>query len=458
MTAHPPDTTLPRSLARAIRLRTEIPGPGSLALLERRSRAVPRGVPHAAPLAIAHAEGAIVTDVDGNQLIDFAGGIGVLNVGHRHPAVLRAAQDQLNRLWHTCFQVTSYEPYVEAAERLNALAPGSFPKKTMFVNSGAEAVENAVKIARYATGRPAVMAFEHAFHGRTLLTLTLTSKVMPYKKGFGPFAPEVYRLPFPYCYRCSAGPSGGGCCLASRERLESFVAAHVDADSIAAIVIELQLGEGGFVPAPPEFVETLSAFAHDHGILLVDDEIQTGFGRTGRMFAAEHYGLEPDLVTTAKSLAGGLPLSAVTGRADVMDAAHVGGLGSTYAGNPVALAAALAVMDVMEDEGLPARADALGERLRGRFRGLAERYEVIGDVRGLGAMTAIELVTDRSTKAPAKELANRLQAAALRRGLLLITAGTFGNVIRVLVPLTVEEAVLDEGLDVLEDALGEVAG
>jgi 4-aminobutyrate aminotransferase/(S)-3-amino-2-methylpropionate transaminase len=441
-----------------IQIKTEIPGPRSRALAERRARAVPRGVPAMTPVALAHAEGALVTDVDGNRLIDFAGGIGVLNVGHRHPAVVGAAREQLDRLTHTCFQVASYELYVEAAERLNALVPGGFPKKTMFLNSGAEAVENAVKIARYATGRQAVIAFEHAFHGRTLLALTLTSKVMPYKKGFGPFAPEVYRLPFPYCYRCTAGPANGRCCLASRERLESLAAGLVDADSVAAIVIELELGEGGFVPAPPEFVETLASFAKDHGILLVDDEIQTGFGRTGRMFAAEHYGLEPDLVTTAKSLAGGLPLAAITGRAEIMDRVHVGGLGGTFAGNPVALAAALAVLDVMPGERLSERAAALGRTLTERFTSMAGRVPQIGDVRGLGAMVAIELVKDRVSKAPARELAGATQAASLRRGLLLITAGTHGNVIRVLVPLTVRDAELEEGMDVLEEALAEAAG
>jgi 4-aminobutyrate aminotransferase/(S)-3-amino-2-methylpropionate transaminase len=441
----------------AIELKTAIPGPKSQALVERRRRAVPLGVPLTAPIAIAHAEGALLTDVDGNRLIDFAGGIGVLNTGHRHPAVVAAAKAQLDQLIHACFQVTTYEPYVAAAERLNALAPGAFPKKTMFVNSGAEAVENAVKIARRYTGRPAVLVFEHAFHGRTLLTMTLTSKVMPYKKGFGPFAPEVYRLPFPYCYRCEAGPAQGRCCLAARGRLDALVATQVDPESVAAVVIELELGEGGFVPAPPEFVDALAEFARAHGIVLIDDEIQTGFGRTGKLFAAEHYGLAPDLIATAKSLAGGFPLGAVTGRAEIMDASHVGGLGGTFAGNPVALAAANAVLDVMERDQIAARGAALGERLRRRLCALSARFVAIGDVRGLGAMVAMELVEDRATKAPAKDLATKLQAAALQRGLLLLTAGTFGNVIRILVPLTAADAVVDEGLAVLEQAMAEVA-
>ena len=442
----------------AIELKTAIPGPKSLALVERRRRAVPQGVPLTVPIAIAHAEGAVLTDVDGNRLIDFAGGIGTLNTGHRHPAVVAAAKAQLDEYIHACFQVVNYEPYVAAAERLNALAPGAFPKKTMFVNSGAEAVENAVKIARRYTGRQAVIAFEHAFHGRTLLTMTLTSKVMPYKKGFGPFAPEVYRLPFPYCYRCEAGPppGPGRCCLAAPGRLEALVATQVDPASVAAVIIELELGEGGFVPAPVEFVEALAAFTREHGIVLIDDEIQTGFGRTGKLFAAEHYGLAPDLLVTAKSLAGGLPLGAVTGRAEIMDASHVGGLGGTFAGNPVALAAANAVLDVMERDGIAARGASLGERLRQRLQAMAARHVVIGDVRGLGAMVAMELVADRTTKAPAKELTAGLQAAALRRGVLLLTAGTFGNVVRILVPLTATDAVVDEGLAVLEQAMAEV--
>jgi 4-aminobutyrate aminotransferase/(S)-3-amino-2-methylpropionate transaminase len=442
---------------RVIRLSTEIPGPKSRALLERRQRAVPRGVPLAAPIALATGENAVVTDADGNQLIDFAGGIGTLNTGHRHPAVVAAAKRQLDRLMHTSFQVATYEPYLDAAERLNAVAPGDFSKKTMFVNSGAEAVENAVKIARIHTGRSAVLCFEHAFHGRTLLGLTLTSKVMPYKKGFGPFAPEVYRLPYPYCYRCDEPRAAGECCRASRARFEALVASYVDPDALAGVIVELQLGEGGFVPAPPAFVAMLAAFCRDHGIDLIDDEIQTGFGRTGRLFAAEHYGLAPDLLVTAKSLAGGLPLGAVTGRAEIMDAAHVGGLGGTFAGNPVALAAAVAVLDVLAQDDIAGRAARLGERMHSRLRALAERCPVIGDVRGLGAMAAIELVQHRTSKEPAKDLAGKLQAAALQRGLLLLTAGTYGNVIRILVPLTVEDAVLDEGMTVLEQTLVGIA-
>src|SRR3954453_952128 len=362
-----------------IRLQTEIPGPRSRALLARRAKAVPRGVPAVTPIAVVHAEGAVLTDADGNRLIDFGGGIGVVNTGHRHPGVVEAVRAQLDRFAHVCFPVSTYEPYVELAERLNRLTPGTHEKRTFFVNSGAEAVENAVKVARFFTGRQAVLCFDHGFHGRTNLTMALTAKVMPYKKGFGPFAPEFYRIPFAYCYRCGeAAKRGGnplaggwevaGCCMASRERMEQMFAAIVDPYSVAAIIIELELGEGGFVPAPKEYVAVLAAFARDHGILFIADEIQTGFGRTGKLFACEHYGLVPDLSTTAKSLSGGLPLATVTGQADVMEASQVGGLGGTYGGNPLACAAAIAVIDAMEAEGIPARAQRTGDRIKARFQ------------------------------------------------------------------------------------------
>ncbi len=445
-----------------IRLQTEIPGPNSRALLARRAKAVPRGVPSVTSIAVEHADGAVLTDADGNRLIDFAGGIGVVNTGHRHPGVVQAVRDQLDRFAHVCFPVSTYEPYVELAERLNRVTPGTHEKKTFFVNSGAEAVENAVKVARFYTGRQAVVCFEHGFHGRTNLAMALTSKVMPYKKGFGPFAPEVYRLPFPYCYRCGeAGKRGGGeanCCMASRERLEQTFAGTVDPDSVAAIILELELGEGGFVPAPREYVDELAGFARDHGILFIADEIQTGFGRTGKLFAAEHYGLVPDIIITAKSLAGGLPLAAVTGRADVLDAPHVGGLGGTYGGNPLACAAALAVLDAMEEERIPARAQRTGDRIKARFRKWADQYPCIGDVRGLGAMVAMEMVTDRQTRTPDKALTGRILAGALARGLVLLSAGTYGNVIRVLAPLTADDALVDEGLDVFGAALEAAAG
>lgn len=445
-----------------IQLVTEVPGPNSRALLLRRAQAVPRGVPAVTPIAIVHTEGAVVTDADGNRLIDFGGGIGVVNTGHRHPSVVDAVCHQLDRFAHVCFPVSTYEPYVELAERLNRITPGVHSKRTFLVNSGAEAVENAVKVARAFTGRQAVVCFEHGFHGRTNLAMALTSKVNPYKKGFGPFAPEIYRIPFPYCYRCAeAGQQGRGaagqCCMASTSVLEQIFASTVDPDSVAAIIMELELGEGGFVPAPREYVTALAEFARDHGIVFIADEIQTGFGRTGKLFASEHYGLVPDVIVTAKSLAGGLPLAAVTGRADILEAAQVGGLGGTYGGNPLACAAALAVLDVMESEQIPMLAARMGERIRLRFCQWAGRHPCIGDVRGLGAMIGMELVRDAASKTPDKALTASLQTAALQRGVILLSAGTHGNVVRVLAPLNTPADILDEGLDAVEAALEAVA-
>jgi 4-aminobutyrate aminotransferase / (S)-3-amino-2-methylpropionate transaminase / 5-aminovalerate transaminase len=447
------------SMSRAIRLVTEVPGPKSRALLDRRAQAVPRGVPAVTPIVVVHAEGAIVTDADGNRLIDFGGGIGVVNTGHRHPSVVEAVRQQLDQFAHVCFPVSTYEPYVQLAERLNQLTPGAHSKRTFLVNSGAEAVENAVKVARAFTGRQAVICFEHGFHGRTNLALALTSKVNPYKKGFGPFAPEIYRIPFPYCYRCGEARGSGTsaqCCMASRSRLEQIFASTVDPDSVAAIIMELELGEGGFVPAPREYVTALAEFARDHGIVFIADEIQTGFGRTGKLFASEHYGLVPDIIITAKSLAGGLPLAGVTGRADILEAAQVGGLGGTYGGNPLACAAALAVLDVMESEKIPELAARMGERIRLRFCQWASRHACIGDVRGLGAMIGMELVRDQASRTPDKTLTVNLQVAALQRGVILLSAGTYGNVVRVLAPLTTPAEIIDEGLDVIEDALESV--
>jgi 4-aminobutyrate aminotransferase/(S)-3-amino-2-methylpropionate transaminase len=445
-----------------IQLVTEVPGPRSRALLARRAQAIPRGVPSVTPIAIVHAEGAVVTDADGNRLIDFGGGIGVVNTGHRHPAVAEAVRQQLDRFAHVCFPVSTYEPYVELAERLNQLTPGVHSKRTFLVNSGAEAVENAVKVARVFTGRQAVVCFEHGFHGRTNLAMALTSKVNPYKKGFGPFAPEIYRIPFPYCYHCAEGAQRGSgaaaqCCMASRSRLDQIFASTVDPSSVAAVIMELELGEGGFVPAPREYVTVLAEFARDHGIVFIADEIQTGFGRTGKLFASEHYGLVPDIIITAKSLAGGLPLAAVTGRADILESAQVGGLGGTYGGNPLACAAALAVLDVMESEQIPALAARAGERIRMRFCQWAARHSCIGDVRGLGAMIGMELVRDPASKTPDKVLTANLQTAALQRGVILLSAGTYGNVVRVLAPLNTPAEILEEGLDAVEDALEAVA-
>ncbi len=433
----------------AIELRTEIPGPRSRALLERRRAAVSASLGHATPLFIERGEGARVFDVDGNALLDFAGGIGTLNVGHAQAEVVAAAREQLGRFTHACFAVTPYESYVALAEKLNAIAPGRGPKKTMLANSGAEAVENAVKIARRATGRPAVVVFEHAFHGRTLLGMSMTSKVQPYKQGFGPFAPEIYRLPFPYEYRAD-GPLDAAAC---RRAFDELFSSHVGADQVACVVIEPVLGEGGFIVAPGAWLRELATICRERGIVLVVDEVQTGFARTGKLFACEHHGLEPDLVTLAKSMGGGLPVSAVTGRADLMDAAQTGGLGGTYVGNPVACAAALAAIEFVERERLWERAAVIGEKVRARFESWRDRDDRVGDARGLGAMRALELVRDKAGKVPDREHTAAVVRRAWEHGLLLISAGTHGNVIRTLMPLVITDAQLDEGLEVLEHAL-----
>jgi 4-aminobutyrate aminotransferase/(S)-3-amino-2-methylpropionate transaminase len=437
----------------AIELKTEVPGPRSRELMRRREAAVPRGPAHALPVFVAEAHGASLVDVDGNRLLDFAGGIGCLNLGHTSEAVVRAASAQLSRLTHGCFHVTPYEGYVALAERLNRLTPGAFAKKTLFTNSGAEAVENAVKIARAATGRPAVLAFEDGFHGRTLLALSLTSKVHPYKAGFGPFLPEVYRVPYGYCYRCSYNLEYPSCRLHCVDAIEDVFKRYVEADKVAAVVVEPVLGEGGFVVPPGDWLPRLRDLTSRHGILLVADEVQTGFGRTGKLFAVEHAGVVPDILIAAKSIAGGLPLSSITGRADVMDAPGVGGLGGTFGGNPVSLAAAHAVLDEMEKGALFARAEAIGSRVRARAATWKERFPRVGDVRGIGAMWAIELVKERATRAPAKEETAAFTRACYEKGLVTITAGTFGNVIRTLMPLVIGDDALEEGLDVMEAAL-----
>jgi 4-aminobutyrate aminotransferase/(S)-3-amino-2-methylpropionate transaminase len=437
---------------------TEIPGPRSRALLERRSEAVPRGLGSTTPVFVQEAFGAILRDVDGNQLIDLGAGISVLNAGNSAPAVVAAVRAQLDRFTHTCMQVTQYEPYVELAERLGAVTPGTFDKKTVFVSTGAEAVENAVKIARYATGRQAIVAFDHAFHGRTLLAMTMTAKAMPYKSGLGPFAPEVYRMPMSYPYRCPTGAASADCGPSCAAEAMHLMDKQIGGDRIAAIVIEPVQGEGGFVVPGEGFIPALAAYARDHGIVFVADEIQSGFGRTGKTFAIEHEGVEPDLVTTAKSLAGGLPLGAVTGRAEIMDAVHPGGLGGTYGGNPLACAAGLATLDAMEAEGWAARAAELEPKVMGRLRDIADRFPVVGDVRGRGLMCALELVSDRDTKEPAPAATNAVLAACLSEGVVVLKCGTYDNVIRLLPPLTIDVGLLDEALDVLEKALGSAGG
>ena len=431
---------------KTIELKTGIPGPRSQEILERKERVVADALSVFLPVVIDHGEGATLTDVDGNRFIDFTGGVGCLNVGHANPHVIEAVQEQAARFMHTDFTIVPYETYVTLAERLVALTPNSGPAKAAFFNAGTEAVENAIKFARAYTKRPAVIAFEGGFHGRTLLSLSLTSKTHPYKAGFGPFAPEVYRLPFAQDYR---GPSA----REALDALERALVTTVAAETVAAIVIEPVQGEGGFVVAPQEFLTGVRRVCDEHGIVMVVDEVQTGFGRTGKMFAIEHYGVEPDLVLIAKSIAGGLPLSAVVGKAQIMDSVGDSGIGGTYVGNPVAQAAALAVLDVFEEEGLVERAGTIGDAIRTRMQAWQERWPSVGDVRGLGAMLAIELVADRTTKKPAPELASRVVEAAAERGLLLLKSGIYSNCIRVLVPLVISNAELDEALDVWEQAL-----
>ena len=411
-------------------------------LLQQRAQHVPRGVSNMHPIFIAQAQGAQLWDIDGNEYIDFAGGIGVMNVGHSQPKVLQAVQAQLERFTHTCFQVAMYESYLRLAERLNSLAPGDDPKKTIFLTTGAEAVENAIKIARAATHRSGIIAFTHSFHGRTLLGLSLTGKATGYRQEFGPFAPEIYHTPFPYPYR-------GWDCGRAIEALQDLFETQVTADQVAAIIIEPVLGEGGFVPASPEFMRELRRITQDNGILLIADEIQSGFGRTGKFFAIEHSGVVPDMITVAKSLAGGLPLSGVIGRADVMDAPAPGGLGGTYGGNPLACAAGLAVLDVFEQEHLVAKAEQMGQRLWERCLALQSEVPEIGEVRGLGPMIGMELVHDPETKEPAPDLVDQILVQAREQGLLVIKAGLHGNVIRILVPLVIEEPLLTRAMDIL---------
>src|SRR5271168_3561716 len=440
-----------------IQLRTPIPGPKSQEWMKRRQAAVARGVSHATQIFAARAEGATIEDVDGNRFLDFAGGIGVVNVGHRAPSVVDAIRKQLDAFVHTCFSVAPYGKYVELAEKLNSLVPGNFPKKTILVNSGAEAIENAVKIARCYTHRPAIICFEDAFHGRTMLTMSLTSKTHPYKAGFEPFATDIYRIPYAYCYRCSYSLEYPSCSVFCAHHLEDTFKRVVAAEAVAAVVVEPVLGEGGFVAPPPDFFKVLQDICKRRNILFIADEVQTGFCRTGAMFASERYGITPDILIAAKSIAAGMQLAAVTGRAEVMDAPGVGGLGGTYGGNPLACAAALAVIETMERENLPARAEELGQRFEARAREWKKRWPLIGDVRGLGAMRALELVRSADQREPAKQETEEVLRHCRERGLILLSAGTYGNVLRVLVPLVVTTEQFDEGLNVLEASLAIVA-
>ena len=441
-----------------IQLVTELPGPNSRALVARREAATPRGAAKLTPIAIEKAEGATLTDVDGNVLIDLAGGIGTLAVGHCPPNVVNAIRDQAEKLIHLCAIVGTYEPYVRVAELLNEVTPGAFAKKTVLLNSGAEALETAVKISRAYTGRSAIIVFEGAYHGRTNMTLAMTSKYSLFKKGFGPFAPEIYRLPFPNLYRRPAGMSEDAYIDDSIARLENAFIAQVDPSVVAAIVIETAQGEGGFIPTPPRFLQRIRELCDQHGIVMVCDEVQCGFGRTGRMFAVEHYGIVPDLITTAKSLAAGMPLAAVTGKAEIMDGPHAGGLGGTYSGNPLACVAAIEAINMIRQPEFLQRAQAVGERIRSHLLPLQAEVPLIGDVRGLGAMVLMELVTDREAKTPAVQETADVTLEALKRGVICIRAGLYSNGIRFLPPLNISDAQLDEALAVVGEAVRVVAG
>jgi len=432
-------------------LKTSIPGPRSLELHARKTRAVASGVGTTLPVYVERAGGGIVIDVDGNQLIDFGAGIAVVSVGNANPRVVEAVRRQVADFTHTCFMVTPYEEYVTVAEKLNELTPGAHDKRSALFNSGAEAIENAVKIARVHTGRQAIVAFEHAYHGRTNLTMALTAKNMPYKNGFGPFAGEIYRVPMAYPYRWPTGPQR--CADEAFAEFTSLVHAQVGEQNTAAVIIEPIQGEGGFIVPAPGFLERVAAWCAEHGIVFIADEIQTGFCRTGDWFACEFENVVPDLIATAKGIAGGLPLAGVTGRAEIMDSVHVGGLGGTYGGNPVACAAALAAIETMRADDLCGAARRIDSVMRPRLVELGEKYGVIGEVRGRGAMLAVEIVA-AGGKDPDAALTARLSAACHQQGLITLTAGTFGNVLRFLPPLVIGDDLLNEGLDILDSAFG----
>jgi 4-aminobutyrate aminotransferase/(S)-3-amino-2-methylpropionate transaminase len=436
-----------------IKLITDIPGPKSLAIVARREAATARGAAKLTQIAVARAEGAAVTDVDGNALLDFAGGIGALAVGHCPPSVVGAIKAQVENLIHLCAIVGTYEPYVEVAELLNRVTPGSHSKKTVLLNSGAEAVETAVKIARSYTKRPGIVVFEGAYHGRTNMTLSMTSKYALFKKGFGPFASEVYRLPFPNVYRRPAEFDEESYVEYAISQLENALIAQVDPEAVAAIVIEPVQGEGGFIPTPPRFLERIRQICDRYGIVMVADEIQCGFGRTGQLFAIEHYGIIPDLITTAKSLAAGMPLAAVTGRAEMVDAPHPGGLGGTYSGNPLACVAAVEAIKMISQPEFLQRAQAVGDRIRQHLVNIQRESKLVGDVRGLGAMLAMELVRDQDLKTPASDETSMVTAETLKRGLITIRAGLYSNCVRFLPPLTLSDEQIDEGMSIVAEAV-----
>jgi 4-aminobutyrate aminotransferase/(S)-3-amino-2-methylpropionate transaminase len=449
----------------SISLKTAVPGPVSQKLMKRRIAAIPQGPFHVTPIFAARAYGALIEDVDGNTFIDFASGIGVTNCGHNHPALIASAKQQLDKYVHTSFNVVPYEPYIQVAERLNALAPGDAPKKTFLVNSGSEAVENAIKFARSYTKKQAVVCFDHAYHGRTYMAMSLTAKTKPYKYGFAPFNSEIYRAPFPYVYRTqgsSAGSCGGSladcpnsvcACNTAFNAFKDVVEGQIGSDLVAAVIIEPVVGEGGFMAVPAPFMKRLREYCSEHKIVFILDEIQTGFGRTGKVFAAEHYGVEPDLLVLAKGLAGGMPLSAVTGRSEIMEAIGIGGAGGTYSGNPVACAMALAALDQFENTDALAHCQRLGDALSARLDRWMIDYPIIGDHRGLGPMRAVELVKDRQTKEPNKDAVGCIIKHAYEHGVICIGAGTYGNVLRFLIPLTATIEQLNEGLDVVEAGL-----
>ncbi len=436
-----------------INLITEVPGPKSRAIAARREAATPRGASKASSIVITEARGATLVDADGNTLLDFAGGIGVLAVGHCPPNVVNAIKGQAEKLIHLCAIVGTYEPYVEAAELMNEVTPGDFAKKTLFMNSGAEAVEAAVNISRSYTGRSAIIVFEGAYHGRTNLALAMTSKYGLFKKGFGPFAPEIYRLPFPNLYRRPPGMSEDDFLNDAIARLENAFIAQVDPSAVAAIVIETVQGEGGFIPVPPRFLQRIRELCTQHGIVMVSDEVQCGFGRTGKMFAVEHYGIVPDLIVTAKSIAAGMPLSAVTGRAEMMDAPHPGGLGGTYSGNPIACAAAIETIKLIRQPEFLARAEAVGARMRQHLISLDRESTLVDDVRGLGPMLLMELVTNPLSKNPAPQQTLEIINESLKRGLVAIRAGLYSNCVRFLPPLDITDEQIDEGMTVIADAV-----
>jgi 4-aminobutyrate aminotransferase/(S)-3-amino-2-methylpropionate transaminase len=430
-----------------------LPGPKSQELLARRRQYVARGISCGSEVFIEEARGALMKDVDGNVFLDFAAAIGVQNVGHCDPAVVEAVQRQAEKYIHPGFNIVMYEPYIALSERLAQMTPGTFHKKVMFINSGAEAVENAIKISRRYTKKIGIISLEYAFHGRTFMGMALTSKVIPYKNGFGPFGQEIYKIPSAYCYRCPIGSSYPGCGLACAEKLRTLLKGELSADNIACLIAEPVQGEGGFIVPPPEYLQALQSICKDNGIVFIVDEVQAGFGRTGKIFASENFNIEPDLLTLAKSIAAGLPLSAVVGKAEIMDAPNPGEIGGTFAGKPVACAAGLTVLDKLQQEDLAHKAQVIGTIIKNRLREMQERYDKIGDIRGLGAMIGVEFVKDRGTKEPHAELVKKIVAYAYQRGVLFLSAGMFENVLRFLPPLVMTEDQVGYGMDILDESI-----